>query len=251
MRRQGADDFQGGDGRNPARGVDGGGDADEVLKQDAGYVTAMSHFYRGEMGRILVWRSRLDATTNWAITVTSTVFTVAFSIRGISHLIFFFNIAVVWILLWIEARRYRFYDAFRARVRLLEAYFFAPMVIQSNRFLKGDWQRLMCEDLFLPRFKISRVEAVGLRLKRNYIYLFLLILSAWVTKIFLHAPMEIASFSDFYAATAAGHGIAPWFVVAVVVGAFCGVIGTTIYFSHRAPDELSDFGPEYHSLWKF
>ena len=35
---------------------------------DPGYVNAMSHFYRGEMGRIMVWRQRLDVTTNWAIT---------------------------------------------------------------------------------------------------------------------------------------------------------------------------------------
>src|SRR5688500_16629453 len=84
------------------------------------YVTAMSHFYRGEMGRIMAWRARLDPTTNWAITATSTIFTVAFSIEKVPHIIFFFNIAIVWIMLWIEARRYRFYDAFRARVRMLE-----------------------------------------------------------------------------------------------------------------------------------
>src|SRR5205807_9546387 len=35
---------------------------------DPGYVNAMSHFYRGELGRIMVWRQRLDITTNWAIT---------------------------------------------------------------------------------------------------------------------------------------------------------------------------------------
>ena len=42
---------------------------------DASYITAMSHFYRGELGRIMVWRQRLDITTSWAITVTSSIFT--------------------------------------------------------------------------------------------------------------------------------------------------------------------------------
>src|SRR4030095_8399167 len=86
---------------------------------DASYVTAMSHFYRGEMQRIMSWRQRLDVTTSWAITVTSTIFTVAFSVREVPHIIFFFNVAVVWALLWIEARRHRFYDAVRARVRIV------------------------------------------------------------------------------------------------------------------------------------
>lgn len=31
------------------------------------YVTAMAHFYRGELGRIMIWRQRLDAPTNWAL----------------------------------------------------------------------------------------------------------------------------------------------------------------------------------------
>src|SRR3954453_21228125 len=109
---------------------------------DPTYVNAMSHFYRGELGRIMVWRQRLDATTSWAITVTSSIFTVAFSIRDVPHIIFFFNIAIVAMLLWIEARRYRFYDAFRARVRMLEAHFLVPIVAQNTAMLHGEWQKL-------------------------------------------------------------------------------------------------------------
>src|SRR5438445_10555389 len=89
---------------------------------DPGYVNAMSHFYRGEMGRIMVWRQRLDVTTNWAITSTTAIITIAFSTRAVPHIIFFFNLAIVWVLLWIEARRYLFYDAFRARDRILHAH---------------------------------------------------------------------------------------------------------------------------------
>src|SRR5882757_11222981 len=155
-------------------------------KFDAAYVTAMSHFYRGEMGRIMAWRARLDPTTNWAITATSTIFTVAFSIERVPHIIFFFNIAIVWIMLWIEARRYRFYDAFRARVRMLEAHFLVPVVVHNTKLLQGDWQKLVSEDLLLPSFKISKLEAIARRLKRNYGFIFIIILVAWITKIFLH-----------------------------------------------------------------
>ncbi len=48
---------------------------------DPGYVNAMSHFYRGELGRIMVWRQRLDITTNWAITSSTAIITIAFSNR--------------------------------------------------------------------------------------------------------------------------------------------------------------------------
>src|SRR3978361_2045782 len=153
---------------------------------DSGYVTAMSHFYRGELGRIMSWRARLDPTTNWGITATSSIFPVAFSFEKVPHIIFFFNLAIVWIMLWIEARRYRFYDAFRARVRMLEAHFLVPIVAQNTSLLQGEWQKLVCEDLLLPSFKISVFEAIGRRLKRNFAFIFVIILVAWVTKIFLH-----------------------------------------------------------------
>jgi uncharacterized membrane protein len=210
----------------------------------------MSHFYRGELGRIMAWRARLDATTNWAITVTSTVFTVAFSIREVPHLIFFFNVGVVWMLLWIEARRYRFYDAFRARVRMLEAHFIVPVVMQNQGLLQGDWQRLLCEDLLMPHFKISRFEALGRRLKRNYVYLFLLILGAWVGKVFFHAPEPVKSWADFYRAVGMGHGVPPWLVMAVFGATILTVLTTTVYIGRSSPGEFTEFGPEHRALWK-
>jgi uncharacterized membrane protein len=213
------------------------------------YVTAMSHFYRGELGRIMSWRSRLDPTTNWAITTTSTIFTVAFSLENVPHIIFFFNIAIVGIMLWIEARRYRFYDAFRARVRMLEAHFLVPIVAQNTSLLQGEWQKLVCEDLLLPSFKISAFEAVGRRLKRNYVFIFLIILMAWVTKIFLHAKPPITSLGSFYQAMAVGTSIPSWLIAAIFIGTFVSVIGVTIYIGKNTTGEISEFGA-HRSLWK-
>jgi uncharacterized membrane protein len=218
-------------------------------KFDSSYITAMSHFYRGELGRIMSWRQRLDVTTSWAITVTSSIFTIAFSFRDVPHLIFFFNIAVVWMLLWIEARRYRFYDAFRARVRMLEAHFLVPIVSQNTGMLQGEWQKLVCEDLLLPSFKISRLEALGRRLKRNYVFIFVIVLVAWVTKIFLHADPKIDSFASFYAALHVGTSIPSWLVASIFVATFATVVGITIYVSRRSSGEISEFGT-HRSLWR-
>src|SRR6059058_149857 len=215
---------------------------------DPGYVNAMSHFYRGEMGRIMVWRQRLDVTTNWAITSTTAIITIAFSTREVPHIIFFFNLAIVWVLLWIEARRYRFYDAFRARVRMLEAHFLVPMVMENRDLLQGEWKKLVCEDLILPCFKISKLEAIGRRLKRNYIFIFILILVAWVTKIFLHAPRAMEGVPDFYRALRVGH-IPSWLVAFVFVGTFISVIAITIYVSKKSSGEISEFGT-HRSLWR-
>src|SRR5437879_12546055 len=187
----------------------------------------MSHFYRGELGRIMVWRQRLDITTNWAITSSTAIITIAFSTREVPHIIFFFNLAIVWAMLWIEARRYRFYDAFRARVRMLEAHFLVPMVMENRDLLQGEWKKLVCEDRILPCFKIIKLEAICRRLKRNYVFIFILILVAWVTKIFLHAPMAMDSPLSFYHALRVGH-IPSWLIAFVLVGTFASVISITI-----------------------
>jgi uncharacterized membrane protein len=215
---------------------------------DPGYVNAMSHFYRGEMSRIMVWRQRLDVTTNWAITSSTAIITIAFSTREVPHIIFFFNLAIVWVLLWIEARRYRFYDAFRARVRMLEAHFLVPMVMENREMLQGEWKKLVCEDLILPSFKITKLEAVGRRLKRNYIFIFILILIAWLTKIFLHAKAPITDLESFYNALRIGN-IPSWFVALILVGTFVSVISITIYVSKRSSGEISEFGT-HRSLWR-
>lgn len=217
--------------------------------KDPCYVNTMVHFYRGELGRIMIWRQRLDVTTTWAITSSTTIITVAFTFPAIPHIIFFFNLALVWIMLWIEARRYRFYDAFRGRVRMLETHFLVPMVSQSDRLLDGEWRRLVCEDLILPSFKISALEAVGRRLKRNYVFIFATIMLAWALKIFMHASPPITSLRSFYTAFAAGH-LPAWLNAGIFVGTIAAVTTIIIAIARKAEGEVSEFDNDSIPLWR-
>ncbi|MBI4024245.1 MAG: DUF2270 domain-containing protein [Verrucomicrobia bacterium] len=154
---------------------------------DREYFSTMSHFYRGEIGRIMVWRQRLDTTTNWAILTATGIMTFALSHPEVSHVVFMVANVMVFLLLIIEGRRYRYYDAFRARVRMLEAHFLMPVVMRNAEMIEGDWRHLLAEDLLLPSFKIGMREAISRRLKRNYIWIFLILFLAWILKMFTHA----------------------------------------------------------------
>ena len=213
------------------------------------YVTAMSHFYRGELSRIMVWRQRLDVTTTWAITTTTTIIGAAFSFRDLPHIIFFFNLAIVWVMLWIEGRRYRFYDAFRGRVRMLETHFLVPIVLQNPRILDGEWERLVCEDLLLPSFKISKLEAIGRRLKRNYAFIFSIILIAWTMKLFIHAPIPIHSSKEFYDALAVVE-LPSWFVFGIYAGTIIASVALLVFVARTSSEEVNEFGNSNSSLWK-
>ena len=217
--------------------------------KDPCYVNAMVHFYRGELGRIMIWRQRLDVTTTWAITSSTGIITVAFTYPQVPHIVFFFNLALVWIMLWIEARRYRFYDAFRGRVRMLESHFLVPMVSQSPNLLDGEWRRMVCEDLILPSFKISKLEAVGRRLKRNYVFIFAIIIMAWTLKIFVHPNQPIVSFSAFYESLAV-HELPAWFACIVYFGTIITVTFLVVYVARNSSEEVSEFGSSNSSLWR-
>ena len=226
-----------------------GPDPSPASLKDPCYVNAMSHFYRGELARIMIWRQRLDVTTTWAITTTTTIIGVAFSFKDIPHIIFFFNLALVWIMLWIEARRYRFYDAFRGRVRMLESHFLVPMVSQNPNLLDGEWRRLVCEDLIMPSFKITRLEAIGRRLKRNYAFIFGIIMVAWTMKILLNAKEPIHSFGAFYNALAVRE-LPAWLAGIVYFGTVALIVGLTFFVARTSSEEVSEFGSGNSSLWR-
>jgi uncharacterized membrane protein len=217
--------------------------------KDPCYVNALSHFYRGELGRIMIWRQRLDVTTTWAITSSTTIIGVAFSIRDVPHIIFFFNLALIWIMLWIEARRYRFYDAFRGRVRMLESHFLVPMISQNPKILDGEWKHLVCEDLILPSFKISKLEAVARRMKRNYAFIFGIVLVAWTLKIFVHTPTPITTFGAFYEALAV-HQLPAWLAFGFYVGTILAISLLMIFVLRTSSEEVTEFGASNSSLWK-
>jgi uncharacterized membrane protein len=154
-------------------------------------------------------------------------------------------------MLWIEARRYRFYDAFRARVRMLEAHFIVPVLMRQEPKLEGNWRKLVAEDLLVPAFKVSMFESIGRRLKRNYAFITIIILTAWVTKIFIHPPAginKITNFETLYNGLAIG-GLASWFVAMVMVGTFLSVIGITLYIAKHSSGEITEVGKSSRTNW--
>lgn len=142
----------------------------------------LSHYYRGELGRMTSWRDRIDRTTNWAITVVAALLSVSLSTPSSHHGVLIFGMMLVTLLLLIEARRYRFFDVYRARVRQMERNYFAQ-VLSPDMTLNPDWAASIASSLRTPRFILSYREAMQRRLRRNYCWMYLILLLAWALKI--------------------------------------------------------------------
>lgn len=159
------------------------------------FVTAMVHFFRAEIQRANVWRTRLDTTTNWAVVVTGATLSIAFSQSNVHHSVVLLNTLLVLWFLFIEARRYRYYELWSYRVRLMETDFYAAMLVPPFH-PSPEWAENLAENLLTPSFPISMWEAFGRRLRRNYYWIFLILLASWVAKIYLfpEAPKDLAEF---------------------------------------------------------
>jgi uncharacterized membrane protein len=154
------------------------------------FVTAMVHFFRAEIQRANVWRQRLDTTTNWAVVVTGATLSIAFSQSNVHHSVILLNTLLILWFLFIEARRYRYYELWSYRVRLMETDFYAAMLVPPFH-PSPEWAENLAENLLTPSFPISMWEAFGRRLRRNYYWIFLILLASWVAKIWLFpAPPE-------------------------------------------------------------
>ena len=145
--------------------------------------TALVHYYRAEIARMSGWRDRLDRTSNWAITVTAALLSVSLSTPTAHHGVLVFAMLLVALLLYVEARRYRFYDVYRMRVRQFERHYFGRLFAGAEGEGREPWLKALADDLRHPHFRIDLVTAVMRRLRRNYAWMFAILLLAWVLKI--------------------------------------------------------------------
>ncbi len=191
----------------------------------AEFINAFSHYYRGELSRMMSWRDRLDRTTNWAIGAGAAMLSVSLSSPTAHHGVLLFAMLLVYLLLSIEARRYRFFDVYRSRVRILERNYYVPMISGGQAPDPSLWAIPLAESLQAPRFTLTLWQAMARRLRRNYFWIFSILLLAWMLKVasvlqpdqagveFVHSPAEL--FRNAQMAFIPG-----WIVLILVLGYF-------------------------------
>lgn len=174
---------------------------DELKTEDTGPaftgadMTALAHLYRGELYRSTVWRTRLDATTNWAVVSTGLALSLTYSSASASPLPLVLVGLLVAVFLSIEARRYRFFDFWRVRAHILETQFFGPILLGHGVQVGNGWNRILYQDYRTPRLHITYLDALGRRLRKNYLWIFAIQATAYLGKLVIH-PVPITSFYE-------------------------------------------------------
>ena len=178
---------------------------------DSAEIGAVAHLYRGEVYRSTIWRTRLDHTTNWSIVTMGIALSTTFSSPEASPLPLLLVGLLIAVFLGMEARRYRYFNVWRARARWLETNFYGPIFTGEAR--DDNWQAILARDYTAPQHHISFVRAAGRRLRRNYVWILAVQVIAYYGKIAIH-PTPAASLAEFADRAAVGP-IPGWIVLLI------------------------------------
>jgi uncharacterized membrane protein len=167
----------------------------------------MVHFYRAAMDLTTTWRARIDGTTNWAVLSCGSISSFVLGSRDAPHIMALLGMFLAFAFLSIEARRFRFYDLWSGWIRIMETEYYGSILRSNVIDADQHWHPLLQSDLEDPYFKITWSEAMGNRLRHNYIAIFGFLLLTWLTKLLLH-PTPVP-FGDTLHALVSRAGIGP------------------------------------------
>lgn len=214
--------------------------------------TAMVHYYRAEIQRSNVWRSRLDTTTNWAVVSVAAAVTFVFAAPENHWSVFLLVMLLTLLFLFIEARRYRYYELWSLRARLMETDFFAAMLVPPFA-PHAEWSETLAETLLQPEFPISRLEALGRRLRNNYLAMFSILSGAILMKLYLH-PTEAESMAELV--SRAGIAMMPGEVVLSIGTGFLLLLVLIVFVTRDLHEATGEVVPKYDvedflgNLWR-
>jgi len=216
-------------------------DATAAASDREEFRSLMPHYYRGEVSQAGNLLTRLDLTTDWAVVVVSAVLALAFRGGDVSAYLLLIGIVGVSLFLLFDVRRYRAYDASRARTRLVEENLFADSLHPSGPTLDR-WRAELAADLRSPTLKVSYLEALSRRLRRVYYPLYVLLGVGWLFRITLYEPGES------WAQTASVPGVAGTAVAAAVAAFFLAATAVTFWPVER--EAKGEFHGEESGKWK-
>lgn len=163
----------------------------------------LAHVYRGEVYRSTVWRTRLDTTTNWAVVTLGVALSISFASPRSSPLPLVLVGVLIMFFLTLEARRYRYFNVWRARTRWLERYLIAPILQDGDLHTEKGWHDTLARDYLQPAYHIGLLTSMGRRIRRNYLWILIIQAMAYTGKLVVH-PAVITKVGDLWDRAAVG-----------------------------------------------
>ncbi len=146
---------------------------DPILSKDE--QTPMIHYYRAEIGRLCIYKQRLDSTVNW--TITCSLFILNMIFQKLIHYKLGAVLSFLILLLFhlIDVRRYINYDDVKLRCDYLEkgmyAYIIEPNDNPTNKHKNANWKEELLNSWINPSRMIF-FKAFCMRFRNAFGYLY-------------------------------------------------------------------------------
>jgi uncharacterized membrane protein len=163
--------------------IEGASSACDLAADEIG---PLAHLYRAEVGRLTVYRVRMDTTTNWAVTTMGALVTFALGSNVIPQYFFFFILMLQLIFCVLEARRYMYYCLVRHRCRLMERGMFAHIL--APELPAATWRERLRLSYTNDAELMNLSTCMLMRMQRTYIYIFLATFLGWTFKLIVLMP---------------------------------------------------------------
>jgi uncharacterized membrane protein len=189
--------------------------------------TIFIHFYRAMVSRADIWRMRMDATTNWAIVATAAVVSFALGNAELPHYAVLLASLLTLCFLMLEARRLTFYHLWQQRVLQIEDGMIRPALRSSPGGDAIELDEALVDALdhalgqTVPTMPI--LKATARRLRRVYLYLFVVQWLAWILKLSSH-PTPAASVSEVIGRAGIAGALGPVCFAGSLVGLGAAVV---------------------------
>jgi uncharacterized membrane protein len=191
---------------------------------------AVQNLYRGELSRMTASQQGINSTTSWAISFGGVVGGLALSGDTTSHTIVLVGMVLTLYFLIAEARRFRQREVSHVRVQLVEQGYF-PDVLAGNT--DWPWVEPLLDLIRNPKPPLDAWAAIGWRLRRTYIWLYLAVLVTWFIKLELTGGP-----TDSLGALVVRAGVGPlpgWMVLAGVLLFYAGLVALAVTAARRYP----------------
>jgi hypothetical protein len=124
---------------------------------------------------------------------------------------------------------------------MMETDFFASMLVPPFQ-PSADWGESLAESLLHPQFQISELEALGRRLRRNYLWIYLTVGLTWFARLALF-PSPAESIIELVARAAIGPLEGLWVMLSVII-LLTGVVAMGV-FTVRLQHSSGEVFPRY------
>lgn len=213
---------------------------------DSAAIGALAHLYRGEVYRSTIWRTRLDTTTNWSVVTLGVALSITFAAPGASPVPLLLVGVLIMLFLTLEARRYRYFNVWRARSRWIETHFYVPMLTEGGAPADGTWARVLANDYLHPDYHVTFLTAVARRIRRNYLWILLIQTLAYLAKLVVH-PVPARDLSDILARAAIGP--VPGWAILTIGGLYCASwVALALWIGQRDAARTQSRGGRHNAM---